>query len=85
MLVRGASRLLYAGQYARAQELLGAMEKMRNDNRQGEFYITDCPGILKQEGKDVRALDVLQPCEALSVNTVADLSVVENEMRKMGY
>ena len=31
---------------------------------------------------DVRALAVLQSCEALSVNNLADLAVVEQEMRK---
>jgi bifunctional UDP-N-acetylglucosamine pyrophosphorylase/glucosamine-1-phosphate N-acetyltransferase/UDP-N-acetylglucosamine pyrophosphorylase len=67
------------------RELLGALEQLRPNNNQEEYYITDCPGILKREGKDVRALPILQPCEALSVNTVDELAIVEAEMRKMGY
>ena len=51
--------------------LLAALDQLRNDNRQGEYYITDCPGILRGAGKDVRALPVSQPCEALSVNNLA--------------
>jgi len=67
------------------RELLHSLDNLRNNNRQGEFYITDSPGILKAEGKDVRALPVLKPCEALSINTLDDLEIVEAEMRKMGY
>jgi bifunctional UDP-N-acetylglucosamine pyrophosphorylase/glucosamine-1-phosphate N-acetyltransferase/UDP-N-acetylglucosamine pyrophosphorylase len=66
-------------------ELLHALDHLRNDNRQQEYYLTDCPGLLRREGKDVRALPVLQPCEALSVNTVEELAVVEAEMRRLGY
>jgi bifunctional UDP-N-acetylglucosamine pyrophosphorylase/glucosamine-1-phosphate N-acetyltransferase/UDP-N-acetylglucosamine pyrophosphorylase len=67
------------------RELLHALDYVRNDNRQREYYLTDCPGVLKSEGKDVRALPVLQPCEALSVNTVAELRLVEQEMQRLGY
>jgi bifunctional UDP-N-acetylglucosamine pyrophosphorylase/glucosamine-1-phosphate N-acetyltransferase/UDP-N-acetylglucosamine pyrophosphorylase len=63
--------------------LLGALDRLSNNNRQGEFYITDCPGILKSDGLDVRALPVLRPCEALSINTVEDLRIVEEEMRRI--
>jgi len=65
--------------------LLGTtLDKLTNDNKQSEYYITDCPGILRDEGQDVRALAVLQPCESLSVNNMAQLAIVEAEMRKMG-
>ena len=63
------------------RELLHALAQLRPDNRQGEYYVTDCPGILKREGKDVRALAVLKPVESLSVNTVDDLAVVEDALR----
>lgn len=66
-----------------ASDLLASLEKLTTDNAQGEYYVTDCPGLLLSEGKEVRALAALQPCEALSVNTVEDLSVVETEMTKM--
>jgi bifunctional UDP-N-acetylglucosamine pyrophosphorylase/glucosamine-1-phosphate N-acetyltransferase/UDP-N-acetylglucosamine pyrophosphorylase len=66
-------------------ELLHALDLLKNDNRQREYYLTDCPGILKAEGKLVEALPVLQPCEALSINTVDELAQVEAEMRRLGY
>jgi len=66
------------------RDLLHALDRLTNDNRQREYYVTDAPGILKGEGKEVRALPVLKPCEALSVNTVDELTIVEDEMRKLG-
>jgi bifunctional UDP-N-acetylglucosamine pyrophosphorylase/glucosamine-1-phosphate N-acetyltransferase len=66
-------------------ELLHALSSLKNNNRQGEYYLTDCPGILKTEQKRVEALPVLQACESLSVNTIDELSQVEAEMRRMGY
>jgi bifunctional UDP-N-acetylglucosamine pyrophosphorylase/glucosamine-1-phosphate N-acetyltransferase/UDP-N-acetylglucosamine pyrophosphorylase len=66
-------------------ELVHALEKLKNENRQQEYYLTDCPGILLSEGKKVLALPVLQACEALSINTVDELSLVEAKMQEMGY
>lgn len=64
------------------EALLTSLDKLTTDNAQAEYYITDCPGILLNEGKQVAALAALQPCEALSVNTVDDLAVVEAEMKR---
>lgn len=66
-------------------ELRHALGRLRNENRQREFYLTDCPGILRAEGKHVRALPVLKPCESLSINTPDELQLVEIEMQRMGY
>ncbi len=65
-------------------DLLRALEGIRSDNAQGEYYITDCPGVLLADGKDVRALAVLEPCEALSINSMDELAIVEEAMRKAG-
>jgi len=64
----------------RCQELLDSLDHVRADNSQGEYYLTDCPGVLVSEGKEVRALNVLQPCEALSINTTEELAAVEAAM-----
>ena len=63
--------------------LMEALDALTTDNAQGEYYLTDCPGVLLERGADVRALAALQPCEALSVNTVEDLAAVEAELAKM--
>jgi UDP-N-acetylglucosamine diphosphorylase/glucosamine-1-phosphate N-acetyltransferase len=65
-----------------SRELWHALDRVQNDNAQGEYYITDAPGILKAEGKDVRALCVLSACETLSVNTAEELGEVENELAR---
>jgi bifunctional UDP-N-acetylglucosamine pyrophosphorylase/glucosamine-1-phosphate N-acetyltransferase/UDP-N-acetylglucosamine pyrophosphorylase len=62
------------------QSMLESLDRLTNDNRQGEYYITDVPGLLLSQGKIVEALPVLQPCEALSVNTLDDLQAVEQEI-----
>lgn len=62
--------------------LVQCLDRLTNDNRQGEYYITDVPGILLRDGFAVRALPVLQPCEAFSVNTVEDLAAVESELQR---
>jgi bifunctional UDP-N-acetylglucosamine pyrophosphorylase / glucosamine-1-phosphate N-acetyltransferase len=67
-----------------SQELLAALDQLRADNAQREFYITDCPGILLAAGKKVLALDVLKPCESLSVNSADELAMVEEEMSRVG-
>ena len=68
----------------RCPDLLESLDHLRNDNRQAEYYITDCPGWLIQQGRLVEARPVLKPCEALSVNTVDQLAQVEAEMRRLG-
>lgn len=64
-------------------DLLSALEQVRANNRQREYYLTDCPGILKRSSGKVRALGVLQPIEALSINTIDELAVVEEVMRQL--
>ncbi|MEN6404832.1 MAG: NTP transferase domain-containing protein [Thermoguttaceae bacterium] len=64
-------------------QLLDALDQIRPDNQQGEYYITDAPGLLVAQGKEVRALPVLKPCESLGINTLAELAVVEDQLRAM--
>lgn len=63
------------------RKLLSALDRLKNYNAQREYYITDCPGILRGDGEEVRALDCLEPCESMSINNVADLAEVEAYMR----
>lgn len=67
------------------RQLERSLSKLTNDNKQNEYYLTDCPGILKREGARIDALPILKPCESLSVNTVEELALVEDEMRRLGY
>jgi bifunctional UDP-N-acetylglucosamine pyrophosphorylase/glucosamine-1-phosphate N-acetyltransferase/UDP-N-acetylglucosamine pyrophosphorylase len=65
-----------------AAELLWALDRLRADNSQREYYITDAPGLLLAAGKRVEAQPVLKPCEALSINSVDELAAVELELQK---
>lgn len=64
------------------RELLFALDHLRPANAQAEYYLTDCPGVLKAAGRVVRALPVLKPIEALSINTREELAAVEAVLRE---
>ena len=67
------------------EALLWALGQLSNSNAQGEFYLTDCPEILRKGGRQVDALPVLQACESLSINTIDELALVEAKMQELGY
>lgn len=69
----------------RNEALQWALSQLKNNNSQGEFYLTDCPKLLKDAGQRVDAVAVLKACEALSINTIDELGVVEAKMQEMGY
>jgi len=66
-------------------DLLWALDHLRNDNAQSEYYLTDCAKLLRNDGRNVEALPVLQQCESLSINNVDELQIVDETMRAMGY
>jgi len=66
-----------------ASELLAALDQLTSENAQQEYYLTDCPALLLAAGKPVSAHKVLQPCESMSINNMAELRLVEEEMEKM--
>ncbi len=66
-------------------DLLWALGNLRNQNSQSEYYLTDCPELLVKAGKLVEARPVLQACEALSINTIDELGIVESKMQELGY
>lgn len=71
-----------AGMYAfDIEDLLASLDKLTNNNAQGEYYLTDVIGILKQEGKAVGAL-VIDFEETLGVNSRVELSQAEKIMRE---
>lgn len=60
----------------RAPDLWGALEQVRPDNDQGEYYLTDVIGILVRGGRPVGALAVADPVEALGVNDRRQLAAL---------
>ena len=66
-------------------DLLASLDRLGNNNSQGEYYLTDCAALLYEAGRPVEALPVLEPCEALSINDPSELAQVDAKMREMGY
>ncbi|WP_234117072.1 bifunctional UDP-N-acetylglucosamine diphosphorylase/glucosamine-1-phosphate N-acetyltransferase GlmU [Clostridium hydrogenum] len=71
-----------AGMYCfNIESLMETLEKLKNDNAQGEYYLTDVVEILESEGKKVGAICV--PFEqTLGVNSRVQLSEVGQIMKK---
>ena len=63
------------------ESLLSSLEKISNDNKQGEYYLTDVIGILKDEGKKVRALSIDYE-ETIGVNSRVQLAEAEEILRR---
>ncbi|GAA0110376.1 MULTISPECIES: bifunctional UDP-N-acetylglucosamine diphosphorylase/glucosamine-1-phosphate N-acetyltransferase GlmU [unclassified Clostridium] len=60
--------------------LLNSLDKLSNNNNQGEYYLTDVIGILKEEGKKVGAV-VIDYEETIGVNSRVQLSEAEGILR----
>lgn len=63
------------------ESLLSSLEKLSNDNKQGEYYLTDVIGILKGEGKKVGALSIDYE-ETIGVNSRVQLAEAEEILRR---
>lgn len=61
----------------RCLSLFSALRKITPDNRQGEYYLTDAVGILRDAGSRVGTCHLEDPAEVLGVNTLEQLREVE--------
>jgi len=59
-----------------ARDLLRSLARLDNANAAGEYYLTDCPALLLDDGRTVDATACLDPSETLSVNTPEQLAAV---------
>lgn len=64
------------------QKLVSVLDKITNQNTQGEYYITDCIEILEQQGEEVSAFLTHNPEETLGVNDRIALAEAERLMKK---
>ena len=77
-----AIREINGGMYVfKAQELKSSLSKIGSDNAQGEYYLTDTLGILREEGKKIGAYVLSDPDEILGVNDKFELSKVDKIFR----
>jgi bifunctional UDP-N-acetylglucosamine pyrophosphorylase/glucosamine-1-phosphate N-acetyltransferase len=61
--------------------LFPALERVRPENAQGEFYLTDVPGILRADGEDVSIYTHNDAREVSGINTRVELSEFERILR----
>lgn len=61
-----------------------ALDRVTDDNRQGEFYLTDTIALLKASGRVILALKVPDPGEVLGVNTADQLVDAERAFLARG-
>ncbi|MEW4372776.1 bifunctional UDP-N-acetylglucosamine diphosphorylase/glucosamine-1-phosphate N-acetyltransferase GlmU [Paenibacillus kandeliae] len=71
------------GTYCFDNELLfAALKHVDNNNAQGEFYLTDCIPILREQGKRIAAYETMDIAESIGVNDRVALSDAEQFMRE---
>lgn len=61
--------------------LFPALARVRPENEQGEFYLTDVPGILRADGEDVSIFLHTDAREVSGINTRVELSEFERILR----
>lgn len=64
------------------EKLFQVLDKVKNDNAQGEYYLPDVISILKELNEKVVAEKVMNPEEALGVNDRVQLALAEKYMRE---
>jgi bifunctional UDP-N-acetylglucosamine pyrophosphorylase/glucosamine-1-phosphate N-acetyltransferase len=65
-----------------AEHLFENLRNLSTNNSQGEYYLTDLLGVLRNAGKRVGTVVAGDPIEALGVNSRADLATVEVEIQR---
>jgi bifunctional UDP-N-acetylglucosamine pyrophosphorylase/glucosamine-1-phosphate N-acetyltransferase len=65
-----------------SKKLFQALEQVRPTNSQGEYYLTDVPGILRDAGEHVSLYQHHDAREVSGVNTRAELAEFENLIRR---
>lgn len=63
-------------------KLLAALRRIKPGNRQGEYYLTDVPAILKSDGDRVNVFQHNDAREVSGINTRAELAEFENLLRR---
>jgi bifunctional UDP-N-acetylglucosamine pyrophosphorylase/glucosamine-1-phosphate N-acetyltransferase len=66
----------------RAPTLFESLSKIRNDNTQREYYLTDVIGVLVAQKQKVGAFKVKSAEEILGINTRQELAAVDRVMRR---
>jgi bifunctional UDP-N-acetylglucosamine pyrophosphorylase / glucosamine-1-phosphate N-acetyltransferase len=66
----------------RIEDLLFALSKLTNNNKKGEYYLTDIFGILQRSGRRVAAVQAVAADDVIGVNTRQQLADVDAIMQE---
>lgn len=64
------------------KDLLSALPKVSNQNKKGEFYLTDVTGIMAREGKKIGFHKTMHTREFVGVNSRLDLAKAMDVLRE---
>jgi bifunctional UDP-N-acetylglucosamine pyrophosphorylase/glucosamine-1-phosphate N-acetyltransferase len=59
------------------QKLFDALSKVRNNNMQGEYYLTDVPALLREAGEDISLYNHTDAREVSGINNRTELADME--------
>lgn len=65
----------------KSHALFEGISQVGTGNAQGEYYLTDVPGVLKKSGKTVSVIEAVPPEDVLGINTPDQLADVDRIMR----
>jgi bifunctional UDP-N-acetylglucosamine pyrophosphorylase/glucosamine-1-phosphate N-acetyltransferase len=75
-------REINSGIYAfKARPLLDNLNKLTNENKHGELYLTDMAAVLRSAGESVAAIQAAEAAEVLGANTIAELVALDATLR----
>jgi bifunctional UDP-N-acetylglucosamine pyrophosphorylase/glucosamine-1-phosphate N-acetyltransferase len=66
----------------RAEELVWALGQLKNDNKKGEFYLTDIYEHIRKSGKRVLAVQAVTAEDVLAPNSRQDLAMADMVMQE---
>lgn len=66
----------------KSEKLIDALKSLKNENAQGEYYLTDTLAYLGSQGEIIGATILDDPEEALGVNSRNQLALVEKILRQ---
>lgn len=66
----------------RVEDLLWALGQLKNDNRKGEYYLTDIYGHLRKAGKKVLPVQALTAEDVVAPNSRNELALADSVMQE---
>ncbi len=72
-----------SGIYAfESQSLIYALERIRNENKKGEYYLTDAVEVLLKGGYVVKTVETDNPLSVIGVNTQRELAALMKNVKE---